>query len=267
MSGSGTQESEEPTEPNVEQSDPAKRLHAIIEVALGQNPGITALDAWASTLGINISAAQADPHDVIDRLRLMKEEIVVLRRAMQKTQFSADLYEPSLQNVSRLLPVANLAAAWNAFVGAVSPQDMLALRWCSQAIEGESALTHAELQSLLDAINAFKERVELEDLPESVREFVLNQIELMVKGIHQYPIVGRRAAREAIRRAVADSMDVDDDVSTAAPTRCREKLAKLWNTLLASVEGTQKMVTAVTGLAETVPKLTNAVSTATNLLP
>lgn len=79
--------------------------------------------------------------------------------------------------------------------------------------------------------------------------------------VPQYPIIGRRAAREAIRRAAGEFMDVDDSVSSAAPPGHWQNLAKLWKTLLASVEGSEKMVKAVTGIAEAIPKLTNAVST------
>lgn len=267
MRESDTQQSGEAAEPDVEQTNPAKRLHAIIALALAQNTGVAALEAWAGTFGIDAAAANANPHDVTDRLRLMNDEIAVLRRLMRKTQFSADLYEPALQNVLRLLTVSNLAAGWNSYVGSVSGVDMLALRWCSQAIESESGLTHAELQSLLDAINVFKKSVESEELPESVREFVLQQLELMIRSIHQYPIIGRRAAREAVRRAAGEFMDVEDIVSSAAPSGYWGNLAKLWQTLLASVEGSEKMVKAVTGIAETVPKLVNAVSTAANLIP
>lgn len=267
MRESQTQQPDEAAGPDVEQTNPAKRLHAIVAVALTQSTGVASLEAWARTLGIDPAAANANPHDVIDRLRLMNDEIGILRRLMQKTQFSTELYEPALQNVLRLLSVSNLAAGWNAYVGAVSAADMLALRWCSQAIESESGLTHSELQTLLDAINLFKESVESEELPESVREFVLHQIELIIRGIHQYPIIGRRAAREAVRSAAGEFMDVDESVSSAAPPAHWENLAKLWRTLLVGVEGSEKLVKAVTGIAETVPKLTNAVSTAASLIP
>ena len=196
----------------------------------------------------------------------MTEEVATVRNMMQKTHYSADLYEPTLQSVLRLCAVTNLAAGWNSYVSHISAADLLALRWCSQAITGEIGLTHDELQSLLDAINAFKERVESENLPESIREFILQQIELMIRGIHQYPIIGRRAARDAIRRAVGDVMDVDESISSNAPTGHKEQMAKLWKVLLASVEGSEKMVKAVTGIAEQVPKLKGAISTAASLI-
>lgn len=266
MHQSESQQYDEVAEPNIEQTNAAKRLHAIIGVSLTQSTGVAALEAWARTFGIEPAAANANPHDVTDRLRLMNDEIAILRRLMRRTQFSADLYEPALQNVLRLISVTNLAAGWGNYIGMVSAADMLALHWCSEAIESESGLTHAELQSLLDAINDFKNSVESEDLPESVREFVLQQIELMIRGIYQYPIIGRRAAREAVRRAAGEFMDVDDSVSTAAPPGYWSSLKTLWNTLLATVEGSEKMVKAVTGILETVPKLTNAVSSATDLI-
>lgn len=218
------------------------------------------------TFGIEPAAANANPHEVINRLRLMHEEMGNLRRLMGRTAFSADLYDPALRQVSHLLGITNLSAGWNSYVTAVREQDLLALRWCSQAIENEVGLTLAELQALLDAINEFKKQVESESLPESIREFVLHQIELIIRGIHQYPIIGPRAAREAVRRAAGEAVDVDENEMNTAPPGHWARMAKFWNTLLTRVEGCEKMVNAVTGIVETVPKLTNAVSTAANLI-
>lgn len=97
-------------------------------------------------------------------------------------------------------------------------------------------------------------------MPDAVREFLIQQIELMTQGIHRYPIIGRRDAREAVRRAAAEVLDADDSVTNAAPSSYKEKIAKLWTTMLASVEGSEKMVKAITGVAEAVPKLIAAVS-------
>lgn len=261
------QDSEESAEIQVEQTNSATRLYALIEKAQRQNNGIPTLEAWAITFGVEPSSASVNPHEIIDQLRLMHEEIGHLRRQMARTSFSADLYNPALQQISHFLGITNLAAGWSSYVHAVRDQDLLALRWCSQAIENEIGLTLAELQALLDAINDFKNEVESQGLPDPVREFVLHQIELMIRGIHQYPIIGPRAAREAVRRAAGEVVNIDEDVAGAMPSGYFAKAGKFWNTLLTRVEGCEKMVNAVAGIAETLPKITNAVSTVTNLIP
>lgn len=256
----------EPARTEVELTNSASRLYALIDKAQRQNNGRSTLEAWAITFGIEPEAANANPHDVIDRLRLMHDEIKNLRRLMARTTFSPDLYEPALHQVSHLLGITNLAAGWNSYVTAVREQDLLALRWSSQAIENEVGLTLVELQALLDAINKFKEEIESEQLPGAIREFILNQIELLIRGIHQYPIIGPRAAREAVRRAAGEAVDIDETCMRTAPPGHWAKMGKFWNTLLTRVEGCEKMVKAVTGIAENVPKLTNAISTASDLL-
>jgi hypothetical protein len=261
------QETGESAEIQVEQTNSATRLYALIEKAQRQNSGISTLEAWAITFGVEPSVASANPHEVIDQLRLMHDEIGHLRRQMARTSFSADLYDPSLQKISNLLGITNLAAGWNSYVNVVRDQDLLALRWCSQAIENEIGLTLVELQALLDAINEFKNEVESQRMPGPAREFVLHQIELMIRGVHQYPIIGPRAAREAVRRAAGEVVNVDENVADAMPAGYWARAGKFWNTLLTRVEGCEKMVNAVARIAETVPKITNAVSNATNLIP
>ena len=112
----------------VEQTNSATRLYALIEKAQRQNSGISSLAACAITFGIEPSSASVNPHEVLDQLRLMHEEIGHLRRQMARTSFSADLYNPALQQISDLLGVTNLAACWNSCVHAVRDQDLLALR-------------------------------------------------------------------------------------------------------------------------------------------
>jgi hypothetical protein len=254
-----TQQTDDTSEPAVEKTNAAKRLFSIIEMAKRQNTGFTTLDAWAGALGVDPGVASNNPHEVIDRIRLLTEEVTILRRLMRKTHFSHDLYEPALANAMRLFSVSNLAAGWNSYVGAVDIADMLALRWCAEVIDSENALTLDELQSLLDAVNELKKHVETQHIPDNVREFLLHQIDLIIRGIHQYPIIGRRAAREAVLKAAGEFMDIDDSVASTPPDYW-EKIGKLWQRLLATVEGSEKMVKAVSGIAETIPKITAAVS-------
>lgn len=246
----------------VEQTNSATRLLALIDKAQRQNSGISTLEAWALTFGHDPASAQLNPHEVIDQLRLMHEEIEHLRRQMPQTLFTSDLYEPALQQTSRLLGLTNLAAGWNSYVTIVREQDLLALRWCSQAVETEIGLTLAELQLLLDSIDAFRTDLESQQMPQPVREFVLHQIELMIQGIKRYPIIGPRAAREAVRRAAGEVVNVDESVLDTVPQGFRAKTGKFWSTLLTRVEGCEKMVKAVAGIVETVPKIAAAATTA-----
>lgn len=248
----------------VELTNPAKRIHTIIDTVLNVSNGTPAVAIWANAFGIDSGKAQQDPHDVVDRLRMMRDQISLLRKFMQGTKFSADLYEPALNAVVAMISVSNLSSQWGNFRPHVQPEHMLALRWCAQAIESEVGLTHSELQRLLDSISEFRASVVDDDLPEQVRAFVLHQLDLMMRGIHEYPIRGRQAVRDAVREAAVDVLDTD--VTEAAPVALREKLAHFWKAGLGAAESGEKMVNLITGLAEAVPKLVSAVHAAAKSL-
>jgi hypothetical protein len=249
-----------------ELTNSAKRLFTIIDPALRMADGNPALQVWGEAFGIDASKAQQDPHEVVGCLRMLRDEVVLLRKLMLATRFSIDLYEPALNAILAAISVSNLASPWGHFRPHILGEHMLALRWCSQAIDSEEGLTHAELQHLLDAISAFRQSTEDDGLPDAVRTFVLHQIDLMVRGIHEYPIRGRQAMRDAVKAAAADAFYVHDDVTVAAPVAFREKLAGFWKAGLGAAEGSEKMVKLLTGVAEAVPKLVNAIHTAANSL-
>jgi hypothetical protein len=250
----------------LERTNPAKRLFSILSLTLRMADGTPMLQVWGGVFGIAADGAEADPHAVSNRLGLVRDEVLLLRKLMLGTSFSSDLYEPALVGILNVISVANLSSSLGNFRYNLNEHNMLALRWCAQSIESENALSHEELQRLLDALAAFRKTIEEDDLPEPVRVFVLHQIDLIVRGINDYPIRGRKAMRDAAKQAAADVIDSHDDVANAAPIALREKLAGFWRTGLGAAEGAQKMVRLVTGIAETVPKLVTAVHAASNSL-
>ena len=249
-----------------EQTNPAKRLIHILSLTSRMPDQAPMLEVWGSVFGIAADDAHADPHAISSRLSLVRNEVLLLRKLMSATSFSSDLYEPAIAAVLNVISVANLSSGWGNFRPNLGEHQMLALRWCAQAIESEDALSHEELQRLMDALSAFRKTVEDDDLPEPVRVFVLHQVDLIVRGIDDYPIRGRQAMREAAKQAAAEVIDSHDDVAEAAPVALREKLASYWRASLGAAEGSQKMVKLVTGIAEAVPKLVSAMHAASNSL-
>jgi hypothetical protein len=247
----------------VELTNPAKRLHTIIEPILRMEPGSQSLHAWANAFGIDPNVADQDPHDIVSNIRMLRNEVILLQKQMVETSFTSDLYEPTLKGLIAAMSVANLSSPWGNFKQYILPEHMLALRWCAQAVESEVGLSHAELQRLLDAISAFRKSVEDDDLPDAVRAFVLHQLDLMDKGIHEYPIRGRQSIRDAVKEASIDVLHDHEDVAAAAPVPLREKLAGFWKTGLGIAEGGEKMIKLATGVAEAIPKLVSAIHSAT----
>lgn len=262
--GEHTSQTEDSTELQYELTNCAKRILKILEPAVGKDAGLSALQVWGEIFGLSSVEVQQDPHEVVDRVRMLRDEVILLRGLMSATQFSAGLFEPALSAVSHALSVSNLTSPWGNYKQHLLAEHMLALKWCSEAVESEEGLTHTQLQSLLDSLSELRTSVEEDDLPEAVRTFVLHQIDLLEKGIHEYPIRGRRAMADVGRAAVAEAVVVDENVAAATPIKWRAKLASYWQAGLGAAEGSTKMVKLITGVAEAVPKLVDAVHTAAN---
>lgn len=262
--GGHTSQTEDSTEFQYELTNCAKRILKILEPAVRKDPGPSALQVWGEIFGLDSVEVQQDPHEIVGRVRMLRDEVVLLRRLMSETQFSTRLFEPALSAVASALSVSNLTSPWGNYRQYLLAEHMLALKWCSEAIGSEEGLTHAQLQSLLDSLSELRTSVEEDELPEAVKTFVLHQIDLLEKGIHEYPIRGRRAMADVGRAAVAEAVVVDEHVAAATPIKWRAKLASYWQAGLGAAEGSTKMVKLITGVAEAVPKLVDAVHTAAN---
>jgi hypothetical protein len=242
-------------EETVEDSNPAKRLHALIEPVLAMHNDTNTLEAWAHCFGLDSSHVHNDPHEVTDRLKLLRTEIKLVRSLMQSTSFSADLYENALVAVTHITSVSNLSAPWGHLKGHVSSENLLAIRWCAQAIASEAGLTRAELGRILDSIAEFRTAIEQDNLPSHIRDFVLRQIAVLERGISQYPIRGPQAVRDAVREARVDVLDGGAEIMDQAPRPLMLRLASLWNRSLVALESGEKMIKAITGVSEGFSKI------------
>lgn len=211
-----------------ETTNPAKRLFALMEKLSSTNSGTTMAQAWAVVLGLDPETADADPHNVYNKLNLIRQEVDLIERLMRETHFSDGLYKPYLDRTRKVVTISNISGQWGNFAPHLNGETFLALRYCGEILAPEPALSPQELQAVLDKVRDLRSEIENLDLSPAIKSFLLSQLEIIETGIRDYPLRGGAAIKKAFQDGMADLMSHADAVSQAKDQAQVSKLGTVW---------------------------------------
>lgn len=209
----------------------AKRLSRLIEVVVHKQDSIATSIVWAEALGLDPLLAQNDPHEVQAKLTVLRQEVDLAGKLMAETPFSKDLYEPYLSRVRSTISVSNISAQWGNYKHYLQADTRLALKYCAEILPAEPEISMDELQTVLDSVHQLRLEIERSALAPAVREFLLNQLAIIEKGIQDYPIRGGSAIKEAFRQGFADFGSQCEVVKTEHDENETSKVIKVWSAL------------------------------------
>lgn len=238
----------------------------MVELAKSKPDSHPASMVWASVLGLDADRAPDDPHEVTARLQQIRREIDILEAAMRGTTFSSGLYAPYLENVRRMVSVPNISAGWSQYVHFGNAETLLALRYCAEILESEEAISHEDMQALLDEIHQFRTDITERDISAAAKEFLLHQLAIMEEGIQGYPIQGGRIIKDAFKRGVGDAVTVEESVMHEAGTEQISRLKKLWKGLQAGTKGVADLEKLASNIVSLLEKGSAIVESASKLL-
>lgn len=212
-----------------EYNNPAKRLFRLIEQVAKKPDQISTAHAWAEVLGLDAQSTANDPHQVQAKLKSIREEVDLVGKLMAETSFSPMLYAPYLDKVRKTISVSNIDAGWANYKHPNLQADtLLALQYCSEILPSEPDISMEELQSVLDKVNKLRSEIETLALSRSVRDFLLRQLDIIENGIHDYPIKGGSAIKNAFKEGFADLASNADSLEKEADKAEASRVVQVW---------------------------------------
>lgn len=239
-------------------SNSATRISALIKKAKALNPQSATSVIWAQVFGLDENVAQSDPHELQTHLKLVREEIDLLERQMSETKFSKCLYEVYLQNVRSMVSVSNLGAQWASYNHYAGNDTLLALDFCAEIIETEELVNLEELQQILDLVRDLRTEIGSSNISSSHRSFLLHQLEIIERGIKDYPIKGTASLKKAFKDGITESISVLDLNEEAEAEEPKSRLGKIW-------KGVVDVGQFSEDAAKTISRLTSLASTGSNV--
>lgn len=212
-----------------EHTNSARRLLVLVKKALKQSEQMATVQVWANVLGLDSKAAMTDPHDVQEKLGLIRLEVNYARTLMAETPFSAELYEQYLEKVKNVVTVPNITAPWSSYRGNLQADTILALGYCSEILVPEPIVSMDELQDVLDALLKVKSEIETLSPSPAVKQFLFRQLSIIETAIRDYPISGSRSLQKAFHTAHADIVSTSCIIEEPKDKEAYSKLEGIWH--------------------------------------
>lgn len=180
-----------------EYTNSATRLLAVIEKLQANPVGTPIALVWAQVLGLDTDKTKEDPHDLREKLSLIRLELNLVQKQMEAKPFSQGLYKPYLGNIRNVVSVSNLDSQWGNFKHLLNNETILALRYCCEILPRDTIIPFTELEGLLERVMELKKEIEDSSYANDTKEYLLHLLSIMEKGIRDYPLSGGTSFTEA----------------------------------------------------------------------
>ncbi len=209
-------------------SNSAKRVLNLVLVVHSKPDQPSTASTWAEAFGLDPDESKSDPHEVNQKLSLLRHELDHLERQMAETHFSEKLYKPYIQRVRLTVSPSNISAGWGSYKNNLSPDVILALRYCSEILSSEPNADFEELERLLSELQTFKDSLDSSSINPATYRFVMSQIGIIEQAIRSYPIAGGEALRKAFTEGFSDLTSRASELADQEETEVTSRVGQYW---------------------------------------
>ena len=169
----------------------ASRVHALFEKAVPTQDHISVLNTWKKVFNISIGEAYKERTAVATTLGMVAEQLDNVFLQMSLTNYSQDIYQFVINRLHEALSYNALDDSWGGQKSKLDPPTLNSLRWLSETIPSEGLRINTEdLDLLREQLIALRNDVLEGTSSEEAKRFLLQQIEVLLKAIREYDIVG-----------------------------------------------------------------------------
>ena len=197
----------------IDKSNPASRLQEILVKAqsvsheIAVNNPMTVRVAWCQVFKIEQPNSEEALVEVISRLIELRELIRDVEIALLQTEnLNRDLYTKPILGLKSIVNLNELSNTWSVSYTIIT-RNLVPLNFIEDQLShysqyNENKIPNDEIQEILKDINELYESVISSSLPTELKEFLLDALEKLRQGIHEYRIRGVVRLREAVGETV-----------------------------------------------------------------
>lgn len=220
----------------------ATRLHALFSSLQSPSDQTQVLAGWVQAFSISESTTKRQAIEVARRLEAVSRELELVRVGMGKADYSASLYETAIAAFEEAASPMLLPHTWNNIRQHLTPQNLLALQFCSELLpDEESLISSQELEEILALVADLRVAAQSESIPPSLCALLLHHVELIERAIASYPIAGVKALREAAQTGLGELVEAKDAVAEHSKSEEVSKLARAWKKVSEVADGAIKL--------------------------
>lgn len=207
----------------------ASRLHGLFASLQGQTAQTQVLSCWIQTFAVPESTPKRQAIEVARRLDSVNRELDLVRGGMSQATYSPSLYEGALSAFEEAASPMLLPHTWNSVQQYLTPQNLLALEFCSEILpDEESVISPEQLTEILGLVADLRVAAQSDTTPNNLRALLLHHVELIERAVAAYPITGVKALREAAQSGLGELVEAKGEVAVHSKSEEVSKLAKTW---------------------------------------
>lgn len=192
----------------------AFRLYRFVEKMLPHHPPQQQIAyVLLKSFGLHEGASQREQNATLARVMLLLfNELDSLVADLRRGGHS----EQSIQNIVRpfeSLSGVGLASQWSAYSSGFSAVLPLLLMVGETLPTDSEPISDVQLSELTNAVGKLRSEVQECALPESVKRFVLEQLDIIARAVRDYPLAGANAFKSAVREAIFHAGEHSDIVA------------------------------------------------------
>lgn len=224
----------------------AYRLSEIVQAALKAPEKTSTVDVWASIFDIDVTDKHEKISTVSSLLSALHSELNLVRRQMDETDFSESLYKPYLRKVENAISGQSLSTPWQSFKQNLTPDAVLALRFCSEILpKQEDPIAEEDRDEILDTISKLEDLLANTSLSPSIVNLIHNQIGLIRRALGEYSIIGIKAVKKAVHTATGELVEHQEEVRQNAASEEMSLLRKILEKTSKTADGVIKTDKAI----------------------
>jgi hypothetical protein len=186
-----------------EKENSALRLYRFIEKMVPQQPpNKQTAQVLVDAFGFVKGASQREQNVILARVMgLLFDELESLVADLRRAGHSEQSIEPIVRPFDSLSG-GGLATQWSAHVQLFSAS-LPVLLMVGETYPADSvAVSQEELSELSNSIEKLRTEVQNSTLPEEVKRYVFEQLDIITRAIRDYPLAGAKAFKAAVRESI-----------------------------------------------------------------
>lgn len=209
------------------QSNPAERLYSILDQARRHQQG-SALQIWAEVFEIDLDSPEGT-RKAIRQIALMHDLVEDIRGKIRAMDTNQNLYLRRFDKIEQAIKVDQLGAGWNSFSAHLDEATMINLEHCSELLSKSFAENDIqdEIIEIKQQVDNLCEEVLASALSEDVKAFILDELEIIRRGIAEYRIRGAQGLREALATNIGNIWLNKNMVATEANAGVVKRFGKI----------------------------------------
>lgn len=206
----------------------AFRLYRFVEKMVPQHPpNQQTAQVLLKSFGVDEKASRREQNAILARVMLLLfDELDSLVADLQRAGHS----EQSIHNIVapfESLSGVGLATQWSAYSGGFSAVLPLLLMVGENLPADSEPISQEQLSELSDAVQKLRAEVQASTLPDTVKRFVFEQLNIIGRAIRDYPLAGANAFKSAVREAIFHAGENSDVVAEYKDTPVMNSLKQI----------------------------------------